>query len=158
MCDIYCQTDFTQLKNYLRHQWTCLFQRKEKQKCHQRTTYISDGSRKTSLLFIDRVLFGGRKIKDHEKVKKEDNLVWIKITRTSFPLSEPKQSKIIRLSTNNEKTNFIPKRQKSQKIHSLEPYYNPLNRNKMGLMKGQKNITVIKGKAENHRKYSKEKR
>ena len=36
-------------------------------------------------------------------------------------------------------------------------YYNPLNRNKMGLMKGQKNITVIKGKGENHRKYSKEK-
>ena len=72
--------------------------------------------------------------------------------------TEPKQSKIIRISTNNEKKNFIQKRQKSQKIHSLEPYYNPLNRNKMGLMKGQKNITVIKGKGENHRKYSKEKR
>ena len=80
-------------------------------------------------------------------MKKEDNLVWIKITRTSFPLSESKQSKKIRLSTNNEKTNFIPKRQKSQK-YSLESYYNPLNRNKMGLMKGQKNITVIKGKGE----------
>ena len=78
--------------------------------------------------------------------------------RTSSPLSESKHSKIIRLSTNNEKTNFIPKWQKSQKIHSLESYYNPLIRNKMGLVKGQKNITVIKGKGENHRKYSKEKR
>ena len=68
-------------------------------------------------------------------------------TRIQQKLAQHCKSIIFNKKTNNEKTNFIPKRQKSQK-YSLESYYNPLNRNKMGLMKGQKNITVIKGKGE----------
>lgn len=33
---------------------------------------------------------------------------------------------------------FIPKRQKSHKIYTLDPYYSSSNRNNMDIIKGQK--------------------